>query len=156
MSHTFQANFSKWKLAFSRFSNIKSQQVFFLNFLSPSIPILKQSWAGVPPLRPQENCPESVPKIPMKLNSSKFDIKPLYFNLHDITTMEKPFIFFPLGIFVSLGSKFLMASSSLLFAMSIINMIQIIYKLNVTPFGFRGLVMGFLLWGEGLGKEARW
>ena len=79
-----------------------------------------------------------------------------YFNLHYITTMEKPFIFFPLGIFVSLSSKFLMASSSLLFAMSIINMIQIIYKLNATPFAFRGLVMGFPLWEEGLGKEARW
>ena len=110
----------------------------------------------MPPLRPWENGPESFPEIPMKLNSSKFDIKALYFNLHYITTMEKPFVFFPLGIFVSLGSKFLMASSSLLFAMSIINMIQIIYKLNATPFAFRGLVMGFPLWEEGLGKEARW
>ena len=89
----------------------------------------------------------------MKLNSSEFDMKALHFNFHYITTIEKPFIFFSRGILVSLGSKFLMASSSLLFAMSIINKIQIIYKVNATPFAFPGLVMGFLLWEEGLGSE---
>ena len=40
-------------------------------------------------------------------------------------------------------SKFLMLSSFLLFAMNTIYIIQIIYKLNLTSFAFRGLWWGF-------------
>ena len=41
MTHTFQANFSKYKLAFSRFSTIKSQPVFFLKMVFTNNPDIK-------------------------------------------------------------------------------------------------------------------
>ena len=48
-----------------------------------------------------------------------------------------------------LGSKFIMVSSSLLFAMSIINIIQIILQIACDAF----CLSGFLLWKEGSGNK---
>ena len=67
----------------------------------------------------------------------------MYKNLKGIKELNHLLLLGILVIFfVRLGSKFCMAGSSLLFAMSIIIIIiiiQIIYKLNATPFAFRGL-----------------
>ena len=83
----------------------------------------------------------------MKLNSSEFDMKALYFNLHYITTIGKTIHLLPPWNICKFG-------------------LEISYRELVSfvchehhqhdPNSLRGLVMGFLLWEEGLGKETRW